>query len=153
MKNCLLCPKGKKCRGYVLGELVLKLYDAVSHGGDSAAIAKALTREDMELLSTQGDKARITCWSKGFVLVLARKVADISRAAESEEELRIGIERLVVQMDGLFSKLPKGLTIDLSDLVMDIYNRATEIMAEEGGTCVVPATILGKVVHDAARGA
>ncbi|MEG3619387.1 hypothetical protein V5T82_13045 [Magnetovibrio sp. PR-2] len=153
MKNCLLCPKGTKCRGYVLSELILKLYDAVSKGLDATAIAQQLTVEDMELLSAQGDKARITCWSKGFVLVLARKVADISKNAESEVELRIGIERLVVQMDGLFSKLPKGLSIDLADLVMDIYNRATEIMADEGSTCVVPATILGKVVHDAARGA
>ena len=153
MKSCLLCPKGTRCRGYVLSELILKLYDAVAQGKDASAIARELTREDMELLSNQGDKARITCWSKGFVLVLSRKVADLSRTAESEDELRIGMERLVVQVDGLFSKLPKGLHIDLADLVMDVYNSATEILATEGGKCVVPATILGKIVNDAARGA
>jgi len=82
---------------------------------------------------------------------LARKVADLSRHAKGEEDLRHGIERLVVQVDCLFAKLPKGLTIDLADLVMDIYNNATEILASEGGKAVVPATILGKIVTDAAR--
>ena len=153
MKSCLLCPKGKKCRGYVLSELILKLYDAVERGDNADAIARQLTREDMELLNTQGDKARITCWSKGFVMVIARKVADLTRTAEHENDLRVGMERLVVQVDSLFSKLPKGLSIDLADLVMDIYNNATEILATEGGTSVVPATILGKIVFDAARGA
>jgi len=155
MKNCLLCPKGRKCRGYVLSELILKLYNATEDQTGSSyveAITQALTREDMELLSDQGQKARITCWSKGFVLVLARKVADLSRVAQSDEELRRGIERLVVNMDSLFAKLPKGLSIDLSDLIMDVYNRATEILADEGGSSVVPATILGKVVTDAVRG-
>lgn len=154
MKKCLLCPKGRKCRGYVLSELVLKLYDAVEHQGsasDIEAIAKALSREDMVMLAEQGSKARITCWSKGFILVLARKVADLSKNAKSDDELRRGIERLVVRIDGLFAKLPKGLTIDLADMVMDVYNRSTEILAEEGGGAVVPATILGKAVTDAAR--
>ncbi|MBL4614080.1 MAG: hypothetical protein JKY27_04305 [Magnetovibrio sp.] len=154
MKNCLLCPKGRKCRGYVLSELILKLYDAVeqhSAGSDVEAIAKALTREDMVLLSEQGNKARVTCWSKGFVLVLARKVADLSKVAKDDDDLRHGIERLVVRIDGLFSKLPKGLSIDLSEMIMDVYNRATEILANEGGGAVVPATILGKVVTDAVR--
>ncbi|WP_069956611.1 hypothetical protein [Magnetovibrio blakemorei] len=155
MKNCLLCPKGTKCRGYVLSELILKLYDAVEQHGSGAgyveALTKSLTRQDMELLSEQGQKARVTCWSKGFVLVLARKVADLSRTVENDDELRIGIERLVVSVDGLFTKLPKGLSIDLSDLIMDVFNRATEILSQEGGKAGVPATILGKVIFDAAR--
>lgn len=154
MKNCLLCPKGRKCRGFVISELIIKLYDAVEqHGSGSSvdAIAKALTREDMVLLAEQGNKARITCWSKGFVLVLARKVADLSKNAKDDDDLRHGIERLVVRVDGLFAKLPKGLTIDLSEMIMDVYNRATQILADEGGGAVVPATILGKVVTDAAR--
>ena len=60
-----------------------------------------------------------------------------------------------LSVDGLFTKLPKGLSIDLSDLILDVYNRATEILAQEpcqdGGKSVVPATILGKVIFDAAR--
>jgi len=154
VKNCLLCPKGRKCRGYVLSELILKLYDAVEDPGGAGyveSLRKALSHEDMQLLSDQGHKARITCWSKGFVLVLARKVADLSKAVDSDEELRVGIERLVVTVDGLFAKLPKGLAIDLEDLILDVYNNATEILAQEGGTAVVPATILGKAVTDIMR--
>lgn len=154
MEDCLICPKNSDCRGYVISDLVLKLYDAVEHaatGRDVDTISKALSREDMKLLTVQGDTARVMCWSKGFVWVLARKVADLSKVAEGDEDLRMGIERLVTSIDSLFGKLPKGLSIDLPALIMDVYNRVTEILAIESCTAVVPATILGKAITEVAH--
>ncbi|MBF0248501.1 MAG: hypothetical protein HQL36_10590 [Alphaproteobacteria bacterium] len=154
MKNCLLCPKGTNCRGYVLSELILKLYDAVEKKGSQGSIdtiARALSLEDMKLLTQHGDKARVTCWSKGFVLVLARKVADISKNAKSDLQMRTGFERMIVSVDGLFSKLPKGIHVDMADMIMDVYNQASVILHQEGAQGMVPATVLGKVMTDVAR--
>jgi len=154
MEDCLLCPKNHSCRGQVISDLVLKLFDAVEHastGRDVDTISKALSREDMKSLTVQGETAHVMCWSKGFVWVLARKVADLSKVAQDDEDLRRGIERLVTSIDCLFGKLPKGQSIDLPALIMDVYNRVTQILAIEGCTAVVPATILGKAITEVAR--
>ena len=151
MKSCLLCPKGKRCRGYVLHTLILKLYDAMAEGGDLDSIVRELSREDMAVMAEQGAKARETCWSKGFVMVVARKVAEITGTATDDMKLRTGIERMIVQMDSLFGKLPKGISIDLAELTMEIYNEATTLLEEVGSEAVVPANIVGQACMAVSR--
>lgn len=143
MKSCLLCPKGQRCRGYVLHSLILKLYDAMSDGGSIEDIVRDLSREDMLVMAEQGAKARETCWSKGFVMVVARKVADIVKVAKSDTQMRTGIERMIVQMDSLFTKLPKGISIDLSELAMEVFNQATDLLDSEGSDAIIPGNVIG----------
>ncbi len=151
MKSCLLCPKGPRCRGYILYLLILKLHDAMSQGMDSDAIIRELSREDMTIIADLGDKARATCWTKAFVLVVARKVADITNTAKDDDiKLRSGIERMIVQMDMLFGKLPKGITIDLAELAMEVYNTACEMLEEQGSSAMLPANLVDQVCAKAA---
>lgn len=144
MKSCLLCPKGTRCRGYTLHALILKLYDAMEEGAELEEVLRELSREDMMVMADQGKYARVTCWSKGFVLVVARKVADIAKTAKTDTKLRTGIERMIVQMDVLFTKLPKGITIDLTELTMEVFNKACEILEEEGSKAMIPANVVGQ---------
>jgi len=135
----------------VLHTLILKLYDAMTRGGNVDSIVRELSREDMRVLADQGVKARETCWSKGFVMVVGRKVADLAKTARSDQELRRGIERMVVQMDVLFSKLPKGVAIDLADLAMEVFNQACLLLEEEGCDAVIPAVVVGQACIAASR--
>lgn len=151
MKSCLLCPKGTRCRGYVLHTLILKLYDAMSHRGSIDAIVRELSKEDMLVLADQGASARETCWSKGFVMVVGRKVADIAKTSKNDIQMRTGMERMIVQMDSLFTKLPKGISIDLSELAMDVFNQACTVLEEEGSKAFISANIVGQACGAAVR--
>jgi hypothetical protein len=151
VKSCLLCPKGTRCRGYVLHTLILKLYEAMSHKDGIDSIVRELTKEDMLVLAEQGASARETCWSKGFVMVVGRKVADIAKTARNDVEMRTGMERMIVQMDHLFTKLPKGISIDLSELAMDVFNQACAVLEEEGSKAFVSANIVGQACGAAVR--
>lgn len=144
MRNCLLCPKGTRCRGYVLHTLVLKLYDAMTRRAETEAIVRQLSREDMEMMAELGGKARETCWGKAFVLVVGRKVADIAKTTKDDTQMRNGIERMIVQMDGLFTKLPKGVSVDLSEMAMEVFNQACTLLDEEGSGAFVPANVVGQ---------
>jgi len=144
LKSCLLCPKGTRCRGYVLHTLIFKLYNAMSEDVGLEDIVRELSREDMLAMAEQGAKARITCWSKGFVMVVARKVAEIAKASKDDIQMKNGIERMIVQMDGLFGKLPKGISIDLSELTVEIFNHAIQALEEEGIHSMIPASVVGK---------
>lgn len=152
MKSCLLCPKGTRCKGYILHTLILKLYAALETGGDSDAIARELSREDLLLLAEYGDKGRQTCWSKGFVMVVGRKLADLVAQGLTDDKLRRAIERLIVRMDGLFTKLPHGITVDLSEMTVEIYNQACENLQGEGVTAFLPANILGQACASVMQG-
>ncbi len=112
--------------------------------GDTAEIIHSLSREDMLLLADQGAAARETCWSKGFVLTVARKLADMASRNMPDADLRTGVERMIVNMDSLFAKLPKGISIDLSELTMEIFNQACIDLEEAGTNAVLPANILGQ---------
>ncbi len=47
MKSCLLCPRGKSCRGHVLHRLILKLYNAMEARENADEIVRELSRQDM----------------------------------------------------------------------------------------------------------
>ncbi len=119
--------------------------------GDTSDIVRSLSREDMLLLANQGAEARETCWSKGFVLTVARKLSDMAAMGMSESQLRKGVERMVVQIDGLFAKLPKGINVDLSCLTMEIFNQACANLEELGADGVLPANIIGQACANVLR--
>jgi hypothetical protein len=144
VKSCLLCPRGVRCKGYVLHGLVLKLYDALESGQDAEACAHAITNEDMHLLAEYGAAARVTCWSKGFVLAMAAKLAVLAQQGLPDREMRSAVERLIVRMDNLFARLPNGVRVDLSDLAVEVYNQACEALSSSGGGGFLPASILGQ---------
>jgi hypothetical protein len=143
LKNCLLCPRGTRCKGYILHGLVLKLYTALEAGQDAEAVARAISNEDMHMLAEYGAVARETCWSKGFVLAMAAKLAELGQQGLKDTELRNGIERLITRMDNLFARLPNGVSVDLTDLTIEVYNSACEAMSATGGG-FLPASILGQ---------
>ncbi|MBY0430220.1 MAG: hypothetical protein K2Q10_03410 [Rhodospirillales bacterium] len=132
-----------KCRGYILHTLILKLYDSIESGQDAEHAARALTAEDMRLLADYGQKARETCWSKGFVMTVARKLADLAAIEDAPADLRIAVERMIVRMDGLFSRLPNGVQLDLADLSLEVYNHASLMLAERKAKIFLPANIVG----------
>ncbi len=151
MRSCLLCPRGTKCRGYILHTLILKLYDALEAGEDAAGIAASITREDAKLLAEYGDKARDTCWSKGFVLAVASKLSGMVTAGVTGDALRNSIERLIVRMDGLFSKLPHGIEVDLMELTVEIYNEACSNLKKEGANAFLPTQVVGQAAMNVVR--
>lgn len=152
VKSCLLCPKGTRCRGYMLHTLILKLYDVMEAGDNPESIARELSREDIQLLADYGEKARQTCWSKGFVMVVGRKLADLAAQGMPDAALRRAVERLIVRIDGLFAKLPNGIRVDLADLTMEVYNQACENLAGEGVKVFLPANILGQAYAAVLKG-
>lgn len=151
LKSCLMCPKGTACCGYVLHTLILKLYEAMEVRGCTASIVRELTREDMLLFAKQGAQARATCWTKGFVLAMGRRLANMAAQGTDEITMRRGIEHLIVQMDSLFAKLPAGIHVDIMDLSMEVFNQACEDMRELGSGAVVPANILGQAYASASK--
>ena len=151
MKSCLLCPKGTRCRGYVLHLVILKLLDAMETGEGADAIARELSREDMKLIADFGNKARETCWSKAFVLTIAKKIVGFATDETSEARLRAAAERLVVTLHRLFAKLPNGVRVDLGALAMDVYNQAAKGLEEKGTDNFVPANILGQACVNISR--
>ncbi|MEO5335587.1 MAG: hypothetical protein H7841_01650 [Magnetospirillum sp. WYHS-4] len=124
--------------------MILKLYDAMEHRDSLDTIVRELSREDMLLLADQGASARETCWGKGFVMVVGRKIADIAKTATNDAQMRTSVERTIVQMDALFTKLPKGISIDLSELAMEVFNQACELLAKEGSKAFVSANVVGQ---------
>jgi hypothetical protein len=148
MKSCLLCPRGKSCQGYVLHELLLKLDTAMSErkNADADAIVRQLSQEDLVTFAKMGVAARETCWNKGFVLMVAHRFAELGRKGLPEPALRAGVENVIVRMDMLAAKLPKGIKIDLQKMAMDIYNEAIRLLEEEGCKAFLPVNLLGNVM-------
>ncbi|MBF0394301.1 MAG: hypothetical protein HQL38_16615 [Alphaproteobacteria bacterium] len=143
MKSCLLCPRGKDCRGHVLHLLILKLYAAMEEGANASALARELSAEDMRLLADYGESARTTCWSKGFVLAVAVKLAQLAQKHKESGDLKAPVENMIVRMDSLFSKLPNGIRIDIEELSLEVYNQASVLLREKKATCFLPANVLG----------
>lgn len=131
--------------------LVLKLYDAADSAEGADAIARELSREDMKLIADFGNKARETCWSKAFVLTIAKKVVGFAIKEKSEIKLRMAAENLVARLSGLFGKLPNGVRIDLGALAMDVYNQAAADLEKQGADNFLPANILGQACVNISR--
>lgn len=144
VENCLTCPRGTRCRGHVLHVLSLKLMAALESAADAGAAGRALSREDRRLFADLGEAARRTCWTKAFVLTTARRIAEFVAQGQSDEQLRFSIEGLFSLMDGLFSRLPNGIVVELGDLTMDIYNRTCAELDTIEGEHFVPANIVAQ---------
>lgn len=144
MDGCLLCPSGTQCRGYILHGLVLKMFSALERGGDASAVGQALGREDRLLLARLGEQAERSCWTRAFVLTVARKLADFVAEGQSDDELRLSVDGLFMLMDGLFGRLPNGIALDLADLAMDVYNQACADLEALDGEGFLPASIVAQ---------
>lgn len=151
MKLCAFCPKGTKCSGYILHTLVLKLFDVRSASGNSDAIAKSLSRDDLIVLADKGAAARVECWRKCFVLSVVAKIEELATSELPDDDLRMAVEDMIVRMGRLFSKLPKGSALDIPNLVMDIYNHLCETVNEKGLQMVVPVTCISHACMAATR--
>mgnify|MGYP006413598341 CR=1 FL=1 len=152
MKSCLLCFRGKSCQGYIIHKMVLKLYRAMENQDSSVdAIARQLSLEDLSTLAIVGDKARVTCWSKAYRLAVSHLIVEIGTDENiaDEEEARNAIQRMTVRMDSTFAKLPKGLSIDLDDMILDIYNLSVEEINASGKKCLIPAHVLRQMTSEA----
>jgi hypothetical protein len=152
MKSCLLCTRGKSCQGYVIHELVLKLYHAMEAMDASVEeIARKLSLEDLTTLDKVGGKARVTCWSKAYRLAVSHLIVEIGtdEGINGEEETHIAIQRMTVRMDSTFAKLPKGVSIDLDDMILDIYNLAVEEINTTGKHGLIPANVLRQMTSEA----
>ncbi|MCW8836390.1 MAG: hypothetical protein OQJ99_08500 [Rhodospirillales bacterium] len=156
MKNCLLCPKGTRCKGFVLHGLIVKIYNAIvqSKGeNELEAITKEMSLEDMELLMTYGGQARETCWSKGMVLAVARILAHLVSGTKQKSDfiLRTNIEQMLKTVMRVMSRLPKGVSLDLHILSMDIYNRSVQLLERSGDKTTVPLTTFGQACANVLR--
>ncbi len=144
MESCLLCPKGTRCRGYILHVLSLKLMAALETAADARAVGEALSREDRLLFADYGEKARRTCWTKAFVLTVAHRIAEFVAAGQADEQLRYSIEGLFAVLDGLFARLPNGIALEMHDLAMDVYNQTCRNLEAVEGEHFVPANIVAQ---------
>lgn len=145
MKSCLLCPRNKLCRGVILQKVMLNLMEALAahKGREVEDILRELDRADLETLAGVGANARETCWSKAFVMTMARRLAILAAGEPSEAVLRSKMDRLFVEMDMMFTRLPKGISIDVEDLLTDIYNQAQAVMKAEKQEGFLPMRVFG----------
>lgn len=152
MKTCLLCPRGKTCQGFIIHGLVLKLYHAMENRDASVEeIARKLSIEDLKTLDIVGEKARVTCWSKAYRLAVSHLIVEIGadKKITTEEQACLAIQRMTVRMDSTFAKLPKDVSVDLDDMMLDIYNLAVEEINAEGKKGLIPAHVLRQLTSQA----
>lgn len=123
----------------------------MEEGGNASALARELSDQDMRLLADYGESARATCWSKGFVLAVARKLAQLAMKNTDGADLRAPVERMIVRMDSLFSRLPNGIRIDIADLSLEVYNQASILLREKKSGCFLPANVLGNACANVNR--
>jgi len=148
MDSCLLCPRGAKCKGYVLNTLIVKIYKAMrSNAGEDVlqSIAKDFSREDMAILSEYGDSSRATCWTKGFVMAISNLLAEIIAQQKTEAAIQKEMSKVINTVLSIYTRLPKGIDVKVEDRSMDIYNRTVEIMRTTGTGKVVPLNLFGRV--------
>jgi len=148
MDSCLLCPRGAKCKGYVLNTLIIKIYKAMhTNAGEDVlqSIAKEFSREDMAILAEYGDSSRVTCWTKGFVMAISNLLANIIAKQKNEAAIQREMSRVINTVLSIYARLPKGIEVNVEDRSMDIYNRTVEIMQTTGTGQVVPLNLFGRV--------
>lgn len=119
------------------------MYGALEAGADAASIVGVLSRPERLLIAEYAEAARQTCWTKAFVLTVAGKLADFVREGQNDEQLRFSVEGMFTLMDGLFGRLPNGISLQLGDLAMDIYNETCRNLENVPGA-FLPANIVGQ---------
>lgn len=124
-------------------QLVLKMFAALEEGGVEG-VTRALSRDEQRLFAELCGSAQLTCWTKAFVLTVARKLVAFVAAGQHDEMLRFSVEGLLTVMDGLFSRLPNGIALRLDDLALDIYNQACIELDQCGGGGFLPVNLIGQ---------
>lgn len=142
--SCRDCPGGDGCRGQKLHSLVLKMYAALEEEGGVEGVMRTLTRDEQRLFAELCDRARETCWTKAFVLTVARKLAEFVAEGQRNEGLRLSIEGLLAVMDGLFARLPNGIALRFQDLSLDVYNQACSELDSSGRGAFLPVNLIGQ---------
>ncbi len=120
------------------------MYGALESGADAAGIVQALSPEDRRAMAETAADAGASCWTRAFVLTVARKLADFVREGQNDEQLRLSVEGMFTLMDGLFGRLPNDIHIELGDLALDIYNETCAQLDRVGGGLFVPANIVAQ---------
>lgn len=124
--------------------IILELYEGLEAGEGVDGLAQRLSPADRRVFAEHGEAARSTCWTRGFVLTVARKVTDYATAGMEERELRAAIEGMLATMEALFSRLPNGMEMNFGDLSLGVYNEACRNLAQLGGGHLLPANIVGQ---------
>jgi hypothetical protein len=118
------------------------MFTALEEGVEG--VSRALSRDEQRQFAELAASAQRTCWTRAFVLTVARKLAEFVGAGQHDEMLRFSIEGVLTVMDGLFAKLPNGIALSLDDLSLDIYNQAC-IELDRGGTgAFLPVNLIGQ---------
>lgn len=131
------------CRGEQLHRLVVKMFAALEEG-DVDGITRSLSREELRQFAELCAGAGRTCWTKAFVLTVARKLSEFVGAGQRDEMLRFSVEGLLTLMDGLFARLPNGIALRLDDLSLDIYNQACSELDRSGSGAFLPVNLIGQ---------
>lgn len=112
--------------------------------GSSDELIKILSRDDLLTLANKSAEARKECWSKSFVLSVACKFMELADQDSANGNLQHDSEEMILKMDKLFSKLPKGSAIEHSELVTEIYNQICEDIKHQGATQIVPINVISQ---------
>lgn len=140
--SCRTCPGDQRCRGEQLHRLVLTMFTALEEGAEG--VSRALSRDEQRLFAELCVSAQRSCWTKAFVLTVSRKLAEFVAAGQQDEMLRFSIEGVLTVMDGLFAKLPNGISLHLEDLSLDIYNQACVELDRSGTGAFLPVNLIGQ---------
>ena len=143
IEDCLDCKQGADCRGFVLHDLIIKLFKALQNDQGIESALKELNRQDLHVLSIRSEEARATCWTKSFVLAIARLIVNETKYSNNDAELQIRLDSMIVRMDGLVTKLPQDIRVDLSRMMVEIYNQCCVYMREHNENWTLPAHIVG----------
>lgn len=143
VESCRTCPGNASCRGELLHRLVQKMFAALEDGGVEG-VTREMTRDEQRLFAELCAQAQATCWTRAFVLTVARKLAEFVAAGQQDEVLRLSMEGLLTVMDGLFSRLPNGISLRLDDLSLDIYNQACLELNRCGSRAFLPVNLIGQ---------
>jgi len=126
-----------------LHQLVVKMFAALEEGGVEG-VTRALSRDEQRTFAMLCGTAQQSCWTKAFVLTVARKLAEFVAAGQRDEMLRFSVEGLLTVMDGLFARLPNGIALRLDDLSLDIYNQACAELDRGGSGAFLPVNLIGQ---------
>lgn len=143
VESCRNCPGNEACRGEQLHRLVLKMFAALEEGGVEG-VTRTLSRDEQRLFAELCGTAQETCWTRAFVLTVARKLSEFVSMGQCDEVLRLSVEGLLTVMDGLFARLPNGIALRLDDLSLDIYNQACVELDRGGSGAFLPVNLIGQ---------
>ncbi|OEJ63674.1 hypothetical protein BEN30_17560 [Magnetovibrio blakemorei] len=124
---------------------------SASNRPSSDEIARQLTLQDLVALDKVGEAARVTCWTKAYKLAVAHLIVEIGTDENilGAEATRNAIQRMTIKMDATFAKLPKGVSIDLEDMMMDLYNLTIDKMNTTDKKGLIPSHVLRQMTSEA----